>query len=523
MTKLVTAAALLALLVLAPRPARADDIARGTIVKIEAREIYVNLGQHAGVVEGARLRIKRPVKLRHPVTRAWITDWLPLGAADVRSAGTQLSMAVLDDDLLAQVAVGDVVEIYVEREEARDAAPAPPPEVVPDAAPLPVVDDATAAVLDTWERQSGTSVDARITAWESYLASHADSPYADAVREDLDVLRRLRDTMAPPDRGSASRRVSGVEHAAPTRAHAGDAVPLVFVLDDPAAVSSAWLHYRRLGDRAYDRALLARDGSRYLRGEIPADAVTAPGLEYFVEVVGPDGAPGVAITPTEVAVDRPGLEATLGGGAERTRLRLSSTYLDFATFDHRAGDHTDQFWLTEGDVEYRIGPRLWAVRAGFGALQGKGGYADRVWQGDAPVAGFNYGYAEVEVRAIAQLGVLARLVAGVGQDGFGMGLEARARIGRPDATNLSLGVSQLAEVGFLSDVRFEVDPFGRLPVGFSVGVTDQPTRGDLAVRLGVDLGWRASRWIEPQLRLGYQGRTVAHAGVGAGLGLAFHW
>ena len=99
----------------------------------------------------------------------------------LRTPPAQVDQA-LDDDLLAQVAVGDVVEIYVEREEARDAAPAPPPEVVPDAAPLPVVDDATAAVLDTWERQSGTSVDARITAWESYLASHADSPYADAVR-----------------------------------------------------------------------------------------------------------------------------------------------------------------------------------------------------------------------------------------------------------------------------------------------------------------------------------------------------
>ncbi len=512
-----------AVLCATPAAARADAIARGTVVRIEADEIYVNLGARAGVVEGARLRVKRAIELRHPVTRARINDWLPLGAADVRTAGDQLSMAVLEAAIITQVKVGDVVEIYVERDEDAPPPPPPDPETPDDGRPLPEVDAETAAVLAVWTAQRGAALPARIAAWEGYLAAHGDSPHAEAIRADLDGLRRLRDELAPPPASGAPRAVAGVAHQAPTRARAGAALPLVFVLDDPDAVASAWLHHRPLGARTYQRTLLDREGTRTLRGAIPAAALAAPGVEYFVEVVDPRGEPGLAVAPTEVAVDADGLWDDFADRPGQTRLRLSSTYLDFATFDDRDGDHTDRFTLTEVDVEYRLGARLWAIRAGVGSLQGEGGYADRAWVDDAPQAGFNYGYAEAEVALHARFSTTARLVAGVGQDGFGMGLQARARIGRPDQSNLSVGVSQVAELGFLSDVRFEVDPFGRIPVGLSVGVTDQPTRGDLAVRLGVDLGWRASSRLEPQLRVSYQGRTVQHSGLGAGLGLALHW
>ena len=62
-----------------------------------------------------------------------------------------------------------------------------------------------------------------------------------------------------------------------------------------------------------------------------------------------------------------------------------------------------------------------------------------------------------------------------------------------------------------------------MPLGVSVGVTDRPAQGDLAVRLGIDAGLRTLSWIEPVVRVSYQGRTVEHSGLGAGLGLNFHW
>jgi hypothetical protein len=86
----------LALVAVAPRHAHADDeIARGSIVKIEAQEIYISIGVDKGVSGGASVRIKRPVSLKHPVTRATVSDWIPIGSASVTQAGSVMSRAVI--------------------------------------------------------------------------------------------------------------------------------------------------------------------------------------------------------------------------------------------------------------------------------------------------------------------------------------------------------------------------------------------------------------------------------------------
>jgi len=511
----------------APRPARADEVATGVVVQVDTREIFVNLGTRRGVAAGAPLRLKHPIALRHPVTRQPVADWLPIGSATVTSAGEQLSMAVLDPDLRARVRVGDIAEIYVERDEV--PPPAPPP--APDDRPLPVPDPDTAAVLDIWASLAGRPLDVRIASWEGWLSSHAASPHAAAVREDLDALRAEREALAPqpPTRGLAAVHL---DHAAPTLAERGRALPLVFVVDDPDAVASAWLHYRTAGAATYHRLLLTRDGALYLRGTIPAAAVADPGVEYFVEAIAPLGGSGAALaTPAEpiaVAVPAPPLVDEFTATRRRTRLTLATTYLDFATFDRRPGDRTDRFALTEADVLYRLGGVLWGVRAGFGSYGGYGGYADRAWTpaAPAPAHGLQYGYAEAVLHApppLPPLGGSLRLVAGVGERGFALGVEARARLGAPDGANLSAGFSHLEAIGFFSDIRLETWPAHGLPVGVSVGVTDQPSRGDLGVRLGLDLGWRALPWLIPTVKVSWQGRTVEHAGAGAGLGLVFDW
>src|SRR6185503_16992912 len=124
----------------------------------------------AGVTTGARLRLKRPIRVKHPLTRRWVDDWLPIGGADVTFAGSRLSMAVLDDDLLTEVHTGDLAEIYVEGETPEPPAPPPVPDRVParddaDTEPLPEVDADTAAVLAVWTRVQGSTLDARIAAW----------------------------------------------------------------------------------------------------------------------------------------------------------------------------------------------------------------------------------------------------------------------------------------------------------------------------------------------------------------------
>ncbi len=510
-----------------PAPARADQIASGLVTKVVEQEIYINLGSGRGLVVGAPIRLKRPVKLRHPISRALVDDWVPLGSARLKQVGSQLCMAVLDGDLAAQVRVGDRAEVYVE---GSAAAPEPPPAAEPPPADLPKVDPATEEILTLWASMSGQWIDARIAGWERYLARRPDSQHAAAIREDIAELRRLRDLLRSPEDTFESEAIGGVAHSPPRHATAGEPAPLAFLIENEAGLSSAWLHYRRRGDASYKRALLERDGDLYLRGSIPAAAVRAPGVEYFVEVATAAGQVGTAVgrpdKPIEVEVERPSIASAFTGAPSRSSVSLRGSYLDFATFDDRSGERTDRFFMTEADFAYKVTGWLHAVRAGFGSVQGEGGFADeRYDDANRPdKVGFNYGYAEVEVQPPrSRLGVMLRAVSGVGQEGFGVGAEGRVRIGDPDGTNVALGGSRIAELGFLSDLRLQVASIARVPIGFTVAVTDQPNEGDLGMLFATDLGWRALPWLVPTVRLSYQARTVVHSGVGAGLGLVFGW
>ena len=518
-------------LVAAAPAARADDIAAGAVIKIERDEVYVNLGRTRGVGDGAPLRIKRRFAARHPVTRARVSDWIPIGAATVTEAGERMSRAVLGDGISA-VKVGDIAEVYVDTPDAPVPAAAPTP--APSDAPRPAVDRATADVLAVFAAQSGATLDARIAAWEAYQASHPGSVYAAAISRDLDELRTLRETLRPDQGGVRGIAPTAVDHHGPTRTRPDADVPLVFVVADPTQIASAWLHYRTAGAPTYQRVLLRREQELYLRGAIPAAAVHGGSVEYFVEVTSPRGDSGIAVgspsSPRQIAIERPVLAEKFGGERDRTIVTLSASYLDFANLDRRDGDRTDREMLGEIDVRYLLGAHRGAggVRAlgvGYGVFAGKGG-EDAVWTAESPAprTGFNYGYAEAELGAGTRVPVslAGRFYAGVGRDGFEVGGEVRGRLGPDTGTNLTATVRQLAKIGWLSDLRLETRLRPALPVGVAVGVLDQPAAGDLGVKLGLDVGYAIGP-VTPVARVSWQGRSIHHGGVGGGLALAVRW
>ena len=526
-------------LALTAAPVAADVVLAGRVVKTDRREVYVNLGEGVGVEAGGRIRFKRPIALRHPVTRAAVNDWLPLGNGTVTAVGNQLARVELEPELLAAVKAGDLAEVYVERAEAAPPPPPPPPKPSPDDRPIPTVDAETAQVLQVWRATTGKPIDERIGAWSGWLASHAASPYAEAVRGDLEVLRATAEAMSPDLPGRPRALDLRVEHVAPKRAPAGADVPLAFVLADPAQVVAASLHVRTLGQPVFERVELVREHDVYLRGALPAALVAAPGVEYFVETVGADGSAAAAYAsdtaPATIEVDAPAVVDRFTETRQRTRLTIIGSFLDFATFDDRtdsagnALDRRDRFAETQIDVLYRLTGAVEGVRLGFGAYGGRGGFSEAVWTeaSPAPVIGFQYGFVEAELRLPIDrgppLGVAGRFVAGVGREGFGVGVAGRLRLGDPAATNLSVGVSGVQQVGFLSDLLLETWPLPEVAVGMSVAVTDQPGSGDLGVRLASDVGYRLRPWVRPTVRVSWQGRSAAHAGVGGGLGLVFDW
>ena len=518
---------------------RADVVVAGRVVKTDRREIYVNLGEGVGVAVGAKIRFKRPIALRHPVTRAAVTDWLPVGTGTVTDVGAQLARVELPPELLTEIKAGDLAEIYVEREEARPAPPPPPPPPPPDDRPIPTVDPDTASVLQVWRGTTGQPIDARIAAWTGWLADHGSSAHAAAVRDDLEVLRATAEAMTPAAPGRPRAVELHVDHAPPTTAPAGAGVPLVFVVADPDALVAASLHVRTRGQPEYRRVELRREHGIYLRGTLPGELVTAPGVEYFVEAIGKDGSGGAAYgsdtSPGAIAVATPPVVDSFTATRRRTRLTMIGSYLDFATLDQRKDatgakeDHRDTFAEAQIDVQYRLRGLIEGVRLGFGSYGGRGGFADRVWSDaqEAPRIGFQYGLVEVELRLPLDrgpsLGLAGRFIAGVGREGFGVGGAGRLRLGDPDATNLSLGLSALQQVGFVSDLLLETWPTELIPIGLSVAVTDQPGNGDLGVRLATDVGYRLRPWVRPTVRVSWQGRTATHAGLGGGLGLVFDW
>lgn len=511
----------------ASAPAHADDeIASGAIVKIEAQEIYVNLGADRGVTTGAALRIKRPISLRHPVTRAPVKDWLPIGSATITQAGAVMSRAVVGE-LVSELKVGDIAEVLVDRPDRAPAKPAPKPAVA-----APPVDPATAEVLGIFSAQANEPLEVRIAAWERYLSTRPSSPYAEAIKRDLDQLHTLREEMRPKSASQLTESVPRLAHEPPKVVAPGAPIPLVFVLDEPDRIASAYLHYRARGERTFRSVLLVREHDIYLRGSVPAEVVTTAGVDYFVEASTPSGRSGLAFgTPTEpvrVEVSRPSVIDRFGSAPGRSSVKLAVDYLDFATFDPRDGDRTDRMVTANVDFTYRLDSFVQSLGVGYGVFAGQGGFADRTWTPEAPFprSGFHYGYADLEVGGRVEgvkLSAGGALIAGVGKEGFGMGGEGRLRIGDRDGTNLAVIARTIAQVGFISDIKLTARPTRALLVGVSVGATDQPNQGDIGVKLGTELEILASDNVSLILRGSWQGRTTTHGGIGGGGGLGFYW
>ncbi len=516
------------LVLAASTPVLADDeIARGSVVKVEQQEIYVSIGSSRGVTPGAALRVKRPIKLKHPVTRALVEDWIPIGSVTVTQAGATMSRAVVGE-LIDQIKVGDAVEVLIDRPE-QPVAPRPTP--TPTGPPAPASDPATVEVLGVFAAQTGQTLDARIAGWERYLSTRGASPFADGIRKDVEVMRGLRDQMRATSAPTGSEIVSSVRHAARTRAPAGEAVPLVFVMDDPSVVASAFLHYRERGARTYRRVLLQREHEIYLRGSIPAEAVTQPGVDYFVEVSNPSGRSGLAIgTPAEpiaISVAKPTLADQFGARPGQSSVKIAADYLDFATFDTRTGDHRDYMVTANVDFTYRLSSVVQTVGVGYGVYAGAGGSADANWDDETlPRTGFHYGYADIELGGRTDsiaLSAGGKLIAGVGKEGFGLGVEGRVRIGDRDHTNLAFAARTIDQVGTISDIRFGAQPAPNLLLGISVGATNQPNRDDIGVKLGTELEWIGFTNVSIILRGSWQGRNANHGGIGGGGGLGFYW
>jgi hypothetical protein len=364
----------------------------------------------------------------------------------------------------------------------------------------------------------GADPSTRKHAYLAFVRSHPKSRFAKVLREEIAALGRASAAPnAPPPYELSAQPLERLKPGVAQR----------YAIELDARFAGALVHVRKKGAAAYRTIPMQSVGPRYWTATLPGDAIDEPGMEYFVEGVprdGPGGAVAVVGTPErpkEVDVDprpttgkRPG---TLG------QLTVSS---ELASFNAKKAN--DYVWQTEGAVGWRLSDvGMRAVRSGFGVLRGEGGSLEDLdtLGKDPESVGLTYGWVEVELAPASDYAFIGRPILGLREGGIAGGAQAFVRIGNDLRTNLSIGGEVLGRIGLRGIVQLDWRTIPRVPIVLRTEVTNQPAGvgGDVGARAIAQAGYELVRGFAVAGRLSYQGRTINHAGPGAGLAVSSQW
>ena len=565
--------ALVLLSLLAAATAHADP----TVLAIDGKDIYIDLGAKDGVGAGSELELLHEIVATDPRTGTVLRDHFALGKLVVVKAGDRLCVAHADEDLAKRVLVGDhaqlasqkrtYVDPWEERVAAARQAAAPPP-----APGAPAIDHAALA-RDAWRDTLGQSPEQRIARWQKLMADDPQTPYHRAIAIEIGSLRgqiAVRDAALAKAKSGAiddtSPRIADLVKqlglgqdlllAAPVaRSVPGRAIALAFLARSPADVGRAWLYVRRRGEPGFRRLELQRDGDAYLRATIAPELVQEPALEWYVEVA-KSGAEAAPMIGSQWAPNVIEVEPLVGDPPPQPGRSHVDLHVDYVDWQGKLNKGYDEYYQAEADFMYRFLDPVYAVRLGFGTLSGIGGPKDVI---DNDPTGrcmdsagnyrctrvtFTYVYAEMEYRLLPNVAVMIRPQAGMltadempsestsrcdngDTQGCrfltGFGARARLRLGEESGTNLVLGAGFTKGVGTLLEAAYHWLPAEVVPVQITVQVTDQPVVEDFGVRLIGDVGYRRLSWFYPSVRVSYQARDIRHTGVSGGLAMNFDW
>jgi hypothetical protein len=326
-----------------------------------------------------------------------------------------------------------------------------------------------------------------------------------------------------------------VSFRAPEKAIAGTALRFAVEIDQ---TQGAVLHVRPNGSAVFESVPMRTVGAGYFSADVRAVLVRAPSIEWFVEAVAKSGETfailGSADEPRHTEVE----DITQPPPAQRP-LMMGSIWTDYASFDAR--NTNDYVWQTEGVMGARLADEgLRAVRSGFGVYRGRGGTLHDLDELhlDPRSVGLTYGYLEAELAFTPVFSVALRGIIGLREDGLNGGAQGFFRVGSDRATNLLIGGEVLGGIGLRGITQLEWNTIPRVPILLRTEVTNQPAGsgapavspatqsvgpGDIGVRAIVQVGYRVWGGLTLAGRFSYQGRTINHAGPGAGAAVTHEW
>lgn len=515
----------------------------GTVVAIDAGDLIVDLGASSGAAQGTTVELWRPLRLKHPVTGQVLVDRFKIGTLRLVQVRPTFTLAKVESATRTPAA-GDVVVVTQQPQAsstvsgptataaAEIAAVAPPPTVVITNAPA--LDPETKELTDLVVALRGATPSQRIAAYEAYERAHPQSRYAPALRDEVTALRGApRDEVDPGAAPAANEPdvASGFDEPRRTRAHE----PLDLAIELAPRFHGAVLHARADGEAAYASLPMKAAGPGYWTATLPASIVRAPDVEYFVEGVDANGVAtplvGTASEPRSTTVEDPDRVVH-----PRKLRATAAAWSDYASFDSRSAQ--DYVWQTEGWFGLRFGDDgVRALRSGFGVYRGRGGTLHELddLHLTGRSVGLTYGYLETEIAFTPLYAVIGRGVIGLREDGLAGGAQGFFRVGNDLRTNLLLGGEVLGGIGLRGIVELDWNTLPRVPVVLRTEVTNQPAgfpaqtsgvstgTGEIGARAIVQAGYRFADALTLSARVSYQGRTINHAGPGAGAAVSTTW
>ena len=518
----------------------------GSLVAVDAEDLILDVGSTRGARDGDIVDLWRPLRVKHPVTGKLIVDRFRIGQLRLVQVRPTIALARPDGTLARPAAASDVVIFTPKNAPAPVAPPLPGPALKAPAAlpknvsvavresPNESSDPKSKELSDLFDALRGAPIALRIQRYEAFARADPNGRFASVLIEESQALRRLRASHL--ESTAANEAQGGVWFTPPEKAASGAALDVAFQLD--GAYSGAVLYTRKTGAPAYDMQPMHPAGRGFWASTLAADKVQGPALDYFIEAMPEKGSAvspvGTAQTPKTITTENvahawvPAIEG-----------KSAAMFTDYASFNARRKN--DYFWQTEGVFGARLGDEgLRAVRSGFGVYRGLGGTLREIDELGLPAreVGLTYGYLEAEFGFTPTFGVATRAIIGLREGGISGGAQGFFRVGSDKKTNLLFGGEFLGGIGLRGITQLEWNTLRRFPIVLRTEITNQPGgvasevltssaastgQGEVGARAIVQVGYRLVPGLVVAARVSYQGRTINHAGPGAGAGATYQW
>jgi hypothetical protein len=432
-----------------------------TAIRVDQGLVYVDVGKRNGVSPGQALEV---------IAREGTTDALHLGWVVLESCGDSVSMARVPSELAPYIKQGTLLRL--------------PPGSTPTPTPIPTP-----------------------TPTPSPIPTPTPTP-TPAIATTKPVVRETKPVTVVA--------ATGFHHEAPSLVPPG--VPLALSVYAPAPLAHPMLMYRAIGEHVFAALPFAAKPDSYYVATMPAAAVQAPGMEYYIVVDMPDEPRQLAFATPEQPM-RVDVEGRFNETNELARYGVRdemSTDAELVNYTSQGGQR-DYYYRAEGDYLHRIFGTVYSMRFGAGYVHGVAVDGETM----PTTVGFLYAYSEAEFRSSSfPIAFIPRVIFGVDDNGVGGGFEARLRLGDELGMNFEGGVTVLSELGFETFTQLTMHPSRSVSVALAAYLENLPLDNALGFRSYADVRYRFARATSVLVRLGVAARSIETIGPDIGLGLS---